>query len=120
MRKPVVLRFTYVLPGSRPHACAILPLKRYVKEITFDEGVKNDIDFHISRSKERHRMYFYKKKRGEDPSPFHKTLPELLKAVDRSIATFTPQDVVRFFHQVTMRHLRYTAASFKVSVSYKD
>ena len=47
-------------------------------------------------------------------------LPELLKAVDRSIATFTPQDVVRFFHQVTMRHLRYTAASFKVSVSYKD
>ena len=92
----------------------------YVKEITFDEGVKNDIDFHISRSKERHRMYFYKKKRGEDPSPFHKTLPELLKAVDRSIATFTPQDVVRFFHQVTMRHLRYTAASFKVSVSYKD
>ena len=88
----------------------------YVKEITFDKGVKNDIDFHISRSKERHRMYFFKKKH-EDPSPIHKTLPELLGAVDRSIARFTQQDVVRFFHQVTMRQLRFTAASFRVSIS---
>ena len=38
-------------------------------------------------------------------------------AIDRSIARFTPQDVVRFFHQVTMRQLRFTAASFRVSLS---
>ena len=91
-------------------------LELHVKEVYFDGGPKDDIDYRMSRSKERHRMYFFKKK-YEDPSPIHKTLPELLGAVDRSIARFTQQDVVRFFHQVTMRQLRFTAASFRVSIS---
>ena len=50
-------------------------------------------------------MYFYEKQ-YLPLSPIHTTLGELLGAVDRSIALFTQQDRVRFFHQVTMRHLR--------------
>ena len=90
-------------------------LELYVKEITFDKGVKNDIDFHVSRSKERHRMYFYEKQHLPSSS-VHTTLHELMGAVDRSIALFTQQDRIRFFHMVTMRHLRFTASSFKVSL----
>ena len=36
--------------------------------------------------------------------------------VDKSLALFTQQDRIRFFHMVTMRHLRFTASSFKVSL----
>ena len=90
-------------------------LELYVKEITFDKGVKNDIDFHVSRSKERHRMYFYEKQHLSS-SLVHTTLHELMGTVDKSLALFTQQDRIRFFHMVTMRHLRFTASSFKVSL----
>jgi hypothetical protein len=49
-------------------------------------------------------------------STVHTTLGDLLGTVDRSIALFSPQDRIRFFHQVTMRHLRFTASSYKVSL----
>ena len=46
----------------------------------------------------------------------HTTLHELMGTVDKSLALFTQQDRIRFFHMVTMRHLRFTASSFKVSL----
>ena len=87
----------------------------YVKEIYFDGGFKNDVDFRMSKSKERHRMYFYEKQHL-DLSTVHTTLGDLLGTVDRSIALFSPKDRIRFFQQVTMRHLRFTAFGHKVSL----
>ena len=84
-----------------------------MKEVCFDGGPKDDVDYRMSRSKERHRMYFYEKQHLPS-SPVHTTLRELMGAVDRSIALFTQQDRVRFFHLVTMRHLRFSASSFEV------
>ena len=45
----------------------------YVKEIYFDGGFKNDVDFRMSKSKERHRMYFYEKQHL-DLSTVHATV----------------------------------------------